>query len=158
RDDLRENGDERAVALDVLAIDGRDLAQHRKARRALRLRNAFELTAQQIGKVVERSRLPIEALQRLACIVVRRIGAEQRAPLLDRLLRVCAFFGELRDLTRELRAIGPVGKRALRIGQDLNETRLLALLRTPLAEEVEHADVRRLVLAQALEIRLGRLR
>ena len=158
RDDLREHRDQRGVALDVLAIDLRDVAQHREARRGVVGGDALELGAQEIGEVVERARGAIEALQRVTRGDVRGLGAEQRAPLLDGLLGVGAVLGEAGDLGGELAALGPVGHRALRIGQDLHEPRLLTALRAPLAEEGEHPGMRGLGLAELLEVRFGRLR
>src|SRR5262249_8072720 len=143
---------------DVLAIDLRDLSKHRQAGiRRIRW-DPLELGAKKIGEVVERPARSIEALEVLACLLVVRLRAKKVSPLLDGLLRVRAFFGERRDLPSEARAFGTIGHGALRIGQDLNEALLLALLLAPLAEEVEHPRMRCFMSAQSLEVRLGRFR
>ena len=82
---------------------------------------------------------------------------EERSPLLDRLLRVRALLGELRDLHREARALRAVRHRALRVGEELRQARVLTLRGAVLAKEREHAGMRGLGLAHAFEVRLRRV-
>ena len=156
-DDLREHGDECGVALDVLAVNLGDLAEDRQPSRRVVRSHTLEIRAEEIREVVELSRGAVETLQRVASSGVRGLGAEQRAPLLDRLLRVRAVLGEAGDLRRDLAALRSLGHRPLRVAQDLDEASRLAALGAPLAEEPEHAGMRGLRLAQTLEVRLRRL-
>ena len=153
--DLREHRDERRVALHVVAVHRRDLAQDREPARVVALRDLLELLAQEIGERVVRRRLPVEALEGVARLLVLRVLTQDAAPLLDRLVRVRPLFRELRDLGHDRVALRPLGQRALRLGEDDREPRALPAGRAPLAEEGEHPLVRRLDLAHLLEPRLG---
>ncbi len=155
--DLREHGDERRVALHLVAVHDGDLAEHRQAARGVVEGELVELLPEEVGERVPARRLAVEALQRVARVLVLGVLAEDRAPLLDRLLRVRALLGEARDLGDDGAALGPVGRRALRVAEDRHEPGALAARRAPLAEEVEHPGVRRIELAQALEPRLRRV-
>ena len=84
--------------------------------------------------------------------------AENVAPPLDGLRRVRRLFGELGELGRDRGSFRPFRERARSVSQNLGETRGLAAPPTPFAEESEHSRVRRLELAQPLEIRLRGVR
>ena len=69
-DDLREHRDERGVALDALAVDRGDLAQHLEARGLVVGGRALELLAEELDERVPPLGLRVEALERLARLLV----------------------------------------------------------------------------------------
>ena len=67
------------------------------------------------------------------------------------------LFAELGELGGDRLAFGSIAERALRIGEDLHETRLLVARRKVLAKEPEHRRMGGLGATNLLEIRLGEL-
>ena len=155
-DDLREHRDESGVALDLVAVHARDLAEHREASGRVVGARVLEVLAQQLDEGVPPLGLRVEPLERGARLGVRRLVAQDRLVLVDRLLRLVAGLCELGDLGRERGLLGPLGERALRVDEHRHEPLRVARLAAALAEEVEHAGVRRVRAPQALEPGLGR--
>ncbi|HQP36104.1 MAG TPA: hypothetical protein PLI95_13030, partial [Polyangiaceae bacterium] len=131
--DLVEHRDQRAVALDVVAIDCRDLAQHLEATLAIVGADALELLAEQIDERRPCLGLAIQALEGGAGVVVLRVLAQQHLVLLDRLAGVLARLGQLRDLGPDRGLLLAVGQRTLRVGEDRHQAPDVAGLLAELA-------------------------
>ena len=153
--DLREHGHERGVALDAIAIDAGDLAQHLETHRFVFALGSLEILPQKLDERVPALGLQVEPLQRFARFLIGRVVAEDRLVLIDRFLRVGARLGQPRDLRGERRLFRTVGERALRVGQDGEQA--CSILGRKFAEEGEHAGVRGLEPPEPVEIGLGEL-
>ena len=156
--DLREHGDERRVALDVLPVHRGHLGEHGEARLGVLRIDPFELSAQQIGERVPARRLAIEPLERLARVEVGRALPQEHPVVLDGLGGARPFLREAPDLLGERALRRSRLHRALGVHEDLRQTRALTPLAAVGAEELEGHLVRRLLAPEPLEERLGRLR
>ena len=156
--DLREHGDERRVALHLVAVDEGNVAQDRQAARRVVRRQPVELLTQQVRQRVPARRLAIEALERVARFLVAGVLPQDRAPLLDRLLGVRAVFCQLGHLGGQRASLRTVGRGPLRVAEDRRQATVLAARRAPLAEKREHPRVGGIELAESLEPPLRGLR
>ena len=126
-DELGEHRDERGVVLDLVAVDGGDVAEDGRAGRGLGGRGALQLLAEDLDEGVPALGLGVEAAERVARRLVLRVGAEQRLVLVDGLLSVLARLGEEGDLRGQAALLGAVGEGALGVAEDGGEARLVAL-------------------------------